>query len=362
MITGFPLYPSWDTSLQEDTSFSVTKNQIKLFHEFDRDLYTILVMELWRDPTESMKVLAFWLWLERTGSRRAIKRILSLPTFLVNELADEAVTCINRLLANTPLLSFTESCDMPLTQSLMGSGHSLHFFSTNENRLKAISGVNKILEDVCLRALDDIVLRAMERNSSHFLGAERQTIPPFVADPMERNSARFFGAESQIVLPSFADPGLAELGFVEPDLPDRGLASLRVGGVDILSPRVPLCPASPEVHPDERTMFATFSKGYPVCEAEIRELFSLIFGDCIESLYMQEAPPDEQALFARIVFTSPAFVMLTLNGMEKAKFNINGKHIWLRKYVPRRQRYTAPPRHSQASMRGNPGSSSQFAG
>ncbi|KAL2534349.1 Uncharacterized protein Adt_07700 [Abeliophyllum distichum] len=60
-----------------------------------------------------------------------------------------------------------------------------------------------------------------------------------------------------------------------------------------------------EVPPEDRTMFVTFSRGYPVAEREVRHFFSTNFGDCIESFHMQEVRPHEQPLYARVVFLKP---------------------------------------------------------
>ncbi|EPS73942.1 hypothetical protein M569_00820, partial [Genlisea aurea] len=87
-----------------------------------------------------------------------------------------------------------------------------------------------------------------------------------------------------------------------------------------------------------RTMFATFSKGYPVSEGEVREFFGRRFGDdCIESLRMQEVRREsrEQALYARVVFVRSSIIGTILKGGDKAKFSINGKHVWMRQFVPR---------------------------
>ncbi|KAI3705570.1 hypothetical protein L1987_75809 [Smallanthus sonchifolius] len=45
------------------------------------------------------------------------------------------------------------------------------------------------------------------------------------------------------------------------------------------------------VPPDDRTIFLTFSKGYPIFEDEIIQYFTSMFGDFIQSLHMQ--PVDE---------------------------------------------------------------------
>ena len=87
-------------------------------------------------------------------------------------------------------------------------------------------------------------------------------------------------------------------------------------------------------------------KDCPVYEWEVREFFTRTYGDCIESLHMQQVLlPNEQSLFARIVCHSASAIEVILNGMNKAKFTINGKHVWVRKFVPKRLKPSpaAPP-------------------
>ncbi|KAL9684092.1 hypothetical protein QQ045_021524 [Rhodiola kirilowii] len=89
---------------------------------------------------------------------------------------------------------------------------------------------------------------------------------------------------------------------------------------------------------EQRTLFVTFSKGYRVNEPELRAFITHWFGNCIESVYMQETQGGEQPLYARIAFFSPETIEIILNGCEKNKFTINGKHVWVRKFIPKNQR------------------------
>ncbi|KAL6957343.1 hypothetical protein U1Q18_049564, partial [Sarracenia purpurea var. burkii] len=45
----------------------ISLEEFKLFHKMDRRLYTLLTKDLWRDPLESMRIMALWLWLERSS-------------------------------------------------------------------------------------------------------------------------------------------------------------------------------------------------------------------------------------------------------------------------------------------------------
>lgn len=154
----------------------------------------------------------------------------------------------------------------------------------HENRVHAGQEVARIVKDVCFRALADIMQQAIEKKAN--------TCQNLAADHQ---------TEMNIMVPA-----------------------------------------------EDRTMFVTFSKGYPVYEWEVREFLNRAYGDCIESVKMQEVQPNEQSLFARIVFHSASTIEVILDGMSKAKFTINGKHVWVRKFVPKHTKMalSSPPRSS----------------
>ncbi|XP_041004834.1 uncharacterized protein LOC121249997 [Juglans microcarpa x Juglans regia] len=292
--------------MASSSSSFVSQEEFHIFHSIDRELYTILVINLWRDPVESIQVMALWLWLEKLGFDNVVKKMTSLPYILINELADEAIICLNCIHRNLTSSS-SENYDIPLLQVLVEKEISLPFFL--DNRLNGIAGVAKIVNDVCVRAFSDIMQKAIERNAAQSL------------------------AESQMAMSSSIQQSLAV---------HSGLHLLGAAGGDLIQQQTP---GNPEIPADDRTMFVTFSKGYPVQEWEVREFITRSYGDCIESLHMQEVQPHEQALFARIVFHKASTMEMILGGIGKVKFTINGKHVWARKFVPKRNKSSSllPP-------------------
>ncbi|CAH9065923.1 unnamed protein product [Cuscuta europaea] len=219
--------------------YEITDEMFRSFHKIDRELYSILVFELGHEHFESVEILALWIWLERSGFKNVVQKILSLPINVINELAVDAITCLKCI------KDATSPCEVGLTQRVIGKQFSLRFL--HENRVKASRGVQDAVAEVCAKALKDLVL----------------------------------------------------------------------------------------VPEEERTMFATFSKGYPVSEGEVRRFFTKVLGNCIECIHMQAVKPqEEQPLYARVVFFDPTHIDLILNGEHKAKFTINGKHVWMRRFVP----------------------------
>lgn len=291
-----------------DGRYTVTLDEFKLFHGIDRSLYLILIRNLVRDPLESLYIMGLWLWLERAGFSHFISKILSLPPFLINELADEAVTCLR---CTNPQLPFSsESTEIPLTHSLVKKDISLHFF--HEHHLTAFKEIENLVRGVCIPSLSDIVEK---EHYAKFVQSSmncQMMMPSHAASTSSANSVREPSSYDNLVMQS--------LGFVSDSPPSRGKARAN------------------EVSRNERTMFVTFSKGYPVTESEVRQFFGRLFGNCIESFHMQEVKADEQSLYAKIVFTRPSFIQSILNGVGKAKFTINGKHVWMRKFVPKNNR------------------------
>ncbi|PPS17777.1 hypothetical protein GOBAR_AA02800 [Gossypium barbadense] len=263
-------------------AYFVPDQQFNMFHNIDRELYTVLVMNLCRDSVESLHCIALWLWLERVGFKKVVTKLLSLPRVLVNELADEALACLGVIHNEKVSPLSTRRNDTPLMQRLIDSELALPFFA--KHRLIAVRGLAKLVNEVCMRALKDIMQQAVERKAHQ----------------------------------SLADLSLVQFGSL------------------------PAAAQTNEVHPDDRTIFVTFSKGYLVHEWEVREFFTRLYGNCIESLHMQDVMPNEQPLFARIVCHSPAAIEYILNGNVKAKFTINGKHVWARKFVPKRPKPASP--------------------
>ncbi|OMO59614.1 hypothetical protein CCACVL1_24720 [Corchorus capsularis] len=102
-----------------------------------------------------------------------------------------------------------------------------------------------------------------------------------------------------------------------------------------------LNPGADEFHPgqtpeDTRTMFLTFSKGYPLSREEIVHFFTSNWGEVVQDVVIDSSHhPGQDPQFGRIVFTSSLVIPRVLNGQSKAKFMVNRKHLWARIYVPR---------------------------
>ncbi|CAL1413931.1 unnamed protein product [Linum trigynum] len=263
---------------------TTTQDEFNTFHCIDRDLYVVLSIALCRDPMECMQIMAFWLWLERLCPCDVVYNILSLPWALINDLAEEAALCLSCINSDVFIPPPNNIEAIPLTVAVLDQDYiSLPYFF--DNRFEAKKKIAKVYNTVCVRALSDIMRKVIEQTATAATAA-------FAAMQMPSKAS------------SSANPPKDERLGKEGD--------------------------------DRRTMFATFSKGYPILERELREFMSKTFGaNCIESVRMHEAAPPKQSLYAKIVFRSAATVEMVLKGMHMAKFSINGKHVWVRKFVPK---------------------------
>ncbi|KAH7524663.1 uncharacterized protein LOC107421197 [Ziziphus jujuba] len=277
---------------------SISLEELHLYHKIDREIFSRLVIHFMRDPAESLLVMALWLWLEEKGYPNIIMRMIGLPDPIVNALADEAVRCL-KCLESTNFRILQNGGGLPLTARILQTQISLHIF--NQHRFTAISGIKIFLNNVCARVFADI-LEAVLAGSSSQTGTNQPIVVPGFPHPM-------FGAVNVMTQP------------MDYDFPTEELWGWRAIG---------------EVSEDDRTMFLTFSRGFPVSEAEVRELFTGMFGNCVESVYMGNGTSNnDQPLYARMVLNSVVTVDRILDGMHISKFRINGKHIWARKYERR---------------------------
>ncbi|CAN1290730.1 hypothetical protein LINPERPRIM_LOCUS20824 [Linum perenne] len=306
-----------------------THEQFTTFHSIDRDVYTILTMILCRDPVECMQIMAFWMWLENLCISEVVNTILSLPWAIISALADEATICLNCINSDVYIPSSVESTDggIPLTIAVLDKDYiSLPYFFMH--RVEARTKIANEHDMVCIRALSDIMNMVIEKNARQVAAA----------------AARQMASSSSIEVQHIIGP----MGGMTLQPPQREQENGQNNEEMTLA--------------HNRTMFATFSKGYPVTARELKEFLIRNFGaDCMESLHMQEVVPPKQALYARIVFKYGSTMDRILNGVNKAKFNINGKHVWVRKYVPYNKRIATAPRSSPGLDNNTPQSSTTSA-
>ncbi|KAJ6924746.1 hypothetical protein NC652_017884 [Populus alba x Populus x berolinensis] len=273
---------------------SITVDQLHAYHTIDREVFSRLVINLKRNPAESLLVIAVWLWLEDKRYPNVIAKMTSLADTVLNIVANEAALCLN-FLESTNLPIIPNGGGLPFTSIVIGKDISLEMFL--QNKFTAISRIKNFLNTVCARIFTDI-LQCVLAGTSELIGNQPLVVPGFPH-------------------PVFGDVTILARS-VDNDFPAGGL-----WGWD---------PAL-TVPENDRTMFLTFSRGFPVTNEEVTELFTSICGDCVVNVQMQEnSQSNEQPLYAKMIMRTVTAVDQVLCGKRVAKFRINGKHIWARNY------------------------------
>ncbi|KAK7279067.1 hypothetical protein RJT34_24111 [Clitoria ternatea] len=336
--------------LTSDPGLNVVVNQeeFQSFHSIDRQIFTRLVVGLGRETSQSTHVMAFILWLEKISKNlRTVKNLLQWTDAMLDDLADEVVLVMRCIEASQFPTDDEFNKDLPLMKFIMRTNAiSLKYF--HENRLNIISSVTRILNDVCVRAFRDIVqqvlyMKALKEQS--FQMAKTYGVMPAgyvpqlvfyapggitMVPPPVGMVAPQSGEGSSRSWSGFGNPLQAAYDDLNQQAFNRDLNEV----VAMLS-HTSLSDEKKEVPVDDRIIFMTFSKGYPLFEAEIREFFSRRYGDIIESLHIQDVVPPDQPLYARLVIRPEAVKMIDhfLETSSKVKLSINGKHVWARKFV-----------------------------
>ncbi|KAK9175955.1 hypothetical protein WN944_027966 [Citrus x changshan-huyou] len=280
---------SWITltvpELQE--KYTVSLYHLQQFHYIDREAYAKLVFQLALDSHLSKRIVAFWNWLETEGFTNFVHESLKLTDSLrgLYGLALESALC----LVCSDQESFTcRDNNLPLMSQVCGRELSLEFVFQNNENAKAY--VTKFVRDVCDRAFIDYDLVLRNNLNNH----QVQVLEPAV----------------QLLQPQVNTLRQQDSG--------SHLASEEANDADT-----------------DRTLFATFSKGHPITRAELFEFFTRRYGEgCVEDIKMGNCR--DQSLYARVIVRSPAFITLILGENELMQFNIHGKDVRVRRFVPKR--------------------------
>ncbi|MED6176764.1 hypothetical protein PIB30_091386 [Stylosanthes scabra] len=259
------------------TMSSLTTQELHHFHKTDRKLFCFLIFKLRHDITESLLIMALWLWLEHIGYPNLIHAIMKLQNqpYLVEAMVDEAVACLMCL-------------------------------ETENSNRRVLVLMKKLIErDISIRIFQErrvIVMMSPKNTPNNNLSTFPGLRHPFFGDIIDMMTK----APQEVATEASSNHGLLHQKIWDGKKP------------------------SDDVPKEDRTMFLTFSRGYPVTEKEVRELFG---DECVESVNMGSGGNDgRQKLYAVMVLKEVATIDRILKGKRMAKLHINGKHIWTRKY------------------------------
>ncbi|KAK7400719.1 hypothetical protein VNO78_12000 [Psophocarpus tetragonolobus] len=280
----------------------LSQEELHRFHKMHRETFCYLVFILHRDLTQSLLVMALWIWLEHNGYPNISNQVMALHLTFVDALYNEALSCLQCLEVENLVIS--NGGDLPSTTNLTQRHISLRIF--NEKRYTIIAGIKSVLKNICARIFADIFQIILKRNDIRRFGTSQGNI-----------------SDIPLTIPHFSHSlfGTIDMqNIVNPDLFDMRIWTK--GPCD-------------DVTIDDKSMFLTFSRGFPVSKAEVIKLFTSRYGNCIEKLSMRNTDCHHQPLFAIMILKTVGTIDQILKGQRVAKLQIHGKHIWIRKYERR---------------------------
>ncbi|RCV43801.1 hypothetical protein SETIT_9G322900v2 [Setaria italica] len=280
-----------------------TMERLLLFHKLESDLFHRLVHELAQDPATMQWVIALWLWFESAGHHDFIRRVAALPGPVVLRFVEEAIACL-RCLTN------------------LGQGATA---DANDNRDRRLPCTNALLS----KPIDDVGYFQGRREVLDDITHQYRSICLAICDAgnsstsMPRNIGSVHASPLMVRSSVFPTPRVAPLPLnpMAAPFPLNPMAS----------PWIPVQSPPPD---DYRSLFITFSKGYPISREDIMEFFNSMFGPCVETVMVENVAPGQQPVYGRVVLRSPAMIPVVLEGEETAKFMIKGRHLWARMYIP----------------------------
>jgi len=289
------------------TQTPITTDELNLFYQIDRELFCFLIFKLHLEVTQSLLVMALWLWLEKIGYHNLVSKVTVLQGTVINALVNEALTCLQILGKDEPAIPIGGG--LPLTKRLMQKDISLQMFILK--RYTTITGIKIVLNNTCTRIFNDILQIVLK---SKIMTATRGT------------TSRIHTLNAPLVLSGFPHPLFGTF-----DLLPR-IENISLSNEKIWVQNIPYDDATN----DDRSVFLTFSRGFHVSKVEVMYLFTTNYGDCVQNLTMGgNVVQGDQPLFAIMILKMVEIVDQILNGRRVAKLQINGKHIWARKYEPR---------------------------
>jgi hypothetical protein len=218
-----------------------TVEKLILFHKLERDLFHRLVHDLAQDPVPMRWVIAFWLWLESDGHHDFIRRVSALPGPVVLRFVEEAIECLRGLACrgHGPAAGTgdgdgdgRERRCLPCTNALLTKPiDDAGYF---EGQREILDGVRYQYRTVCLAVcdVDSNITACVPTNTSGGV----LVAPPMVGSPV-------------LAVPTAASFPLNPMA----------------------SPWIPLKSPPPD---DYRSLFITFSRGYPISRDDIVEFFN----------------------------------------------------------------------------------------
>ncbi|RCV39980.1 hypothetical protein SETIT_9G015000v2 [Setaria italica] len=349
-----------------------------------RQLYYRLVFLLGMDPSLSIEIIAFWLLVEGNSEVDFLRRINSFHGDHFLALVATGKQFIDALHGNLVDLKSRSArefhsqvmlgicfflnnvCYKVLTDLRQKAEHGSYLQYQGDCSISRTSTPSAIksFEDM-VRTRDEVLLMnafspdscnmiPQQQNNATMSISSRSIMPTAIQNHQDMvkmrygtNSMNTFSTDLDIISPQQQNnigmnisSGL-DIHDLESLFNNCTISPQFLSEWDNTFPQSSTMNMDPYVHSpvpqDDRTLFVTFSNGYPLTKKEVYNFFMSNFGD-VESLRIEEPVELRPPQYAVVIFGSLETVLLILSGKEKVKFVIGGKHLWARKYVPKNKK------------------------
>ncbi|KAJ1288864.1 hypothetical protein BS78_02G120500 [Paspalum vaginatum] len=301
-------------------------------HMIVRQLFARLVFSLQMESSLSMQIISYWLWLEGNGHSDFLARTDSLDNYHLREIALAGKLFIEDV--------------------YLKSSHSDHRSVQGEYfRKEVVKGISFYLNSICYKAIADIlqIVEAKE-HVYHSNQVQQQNMkgkaPMSTKDLLSKIKASFTrtqsheeGTSSQSMVTTKNHMCKDINNPIDQCISTYPLASLfdNLNIKEEPTDAIQLMQQCSRVPRDERTLFVTFSNGYPFTKEELYDFFMGNFGD-VEVISVEEPVEPRPPLYAHITFFTQETIFRILGQNPRIKFVIRGKHLWARQFVPKRKK------------------------
>jgi hypothetical protein len=271
----------------------VSKEEFNLFYSVDRKLFTRLLKTIGRDSSQAINLMAFFMWLERKGKdMNLVQKLLNnwSDIMLINLCNESAIVLDYMEFSRFPLnFSPDEKHFLPSIQHILRVDDHLTLNFFYDRRLEIITEVTKLVNDICKRAFSDIIEKVNQVDDvidvdfyldNVFGASDRVHFPP--PPPRLRMQPPMAYFDPNVVPMVVPAPKFNEFGendaYNGHQNINQIMANLSLD--DIYAADTGFVTSTDnekkiEMRPiDDRTLFITFSKCYPISENELREYFT----------------------------------------------------------------------------------------
>ncbi|KAF2309953.1 hypothetical protein GH714_005772 [Hevea brasiliensis] len=290
-------------------------------HEHARSVFCRL-MGIGRVAEESLKVIAFWMWLDCRGFQNIITMLSSRDDKFLSLVSDEAVAVLSSLqITNSTISPNLMRITLTLAPRFLSPSVIL------SDKEKVLKGIN----DICREAYCVLFYGFLKERGFEFgRGGEEETVEE-ITEWLEPSGE---GSSNEKTLFSGVDDNWSPYSAGETERSLPLLPSSSVGSN--LNPFAKEWnPITERASEEDRCLFFTFSKGYPLTENKIIDFFTAKYGPCVERVYVHWPCPRRRnrrsALFGKVVFKAFCVAFVILSGKNEAKFKVDGKPLWCKR-------------------------------